>query len=123
MNSNRITADTTVQDLLENPHYYGVPSFEDFKSNPKKYRKNPEHFLDMSDNQVGKLGKIINKKIWFMDGVRCDTPEKAQAVMLDKGLKEDDLQFAPELVDIGGQKADLHIHFRKKTNLILPGEF
>lgn len=123
MDSSKITQDTTVNDLLQNPSYYGIPSFKEFCANPSLLRKSQEHNFEVFENQVGKLGKVIQKKIWWMDGVRCDSPEQAQQVMKDKGLKDDDLQVAPELENIGGQKANLHIRFKRKTHLLLPGDY
>lgn len=122
MDSSKFTKETTVTDIFQNPHYYGVPSFQEFCKNPNLLRKSKEHLFETFENQVGKLGHIIQKKIWWMDGVKCDSPEQAQRIMADKGLKEDDLQVAAELEDIGGQKANLHVRFKRKTHLILPGD-
>lgn len=112
--------DAELDDLIENPAKYGAPSWEEFQKHPEKFRKRKDHLFAVADASSKKLGKVITKQVYWMDGVKCDTPEKAQETMYNLGITPDELQLKIDLEDIGGQKAIAHIYFKRKSNLILP---
>lgn len=118
--SSKFTSETTVQDIFNNPADYGAPSFAEFKRNPDKFRKGKEHLFAQGDKGSKILGKVIQKHIYYMDGVKCENLEHAQRIMGDMGIDPDTLEMRIGLEDIGQQKAIAHVHYRPKRNIILP---
>lgn len=119
MNS-KFTSETTVQDILENPHDYGAPTFKEFCRNPDKFRKRKDHLFAQGDAGSKLLGKVVQKHIYYMDGVKCESIEHAQRVMEDKGIDPSNLEMKIGLENIGGHKANAHVHYRPKRQIILP---
>lgn len=118
--SSKFTSETTVQDIFNNPKEYGAPTFAEFKRNPDKYRKSKEHLFAQGDAGSKILGKVIQKHIYYMDGVKCNNVEHAQRVMQDMGIDPDSLEMRIGLENIGGHKAIAHVHYRPKRQIILP---
>lgn len=111
-------ADVTIQDIAENPKKYGAPTFAEFLKNRKKYQQHNSEAgrLAMMDNGPKQTRGQIRKTIYVINGVKCESPERAEVVAKEENI---DLRYyQPQLIDIGGQKADLHLIFntRKQHN-------
>lgn len=109
----------SIEDLIRNPGKYGAPTFEEFSKNPDKYRKSEEAMLTTAE-KGSKTIKGITKHIYYVDGIKCESVEHAQRIMSTMGLRQDDLQLAINLEDLGNHKIQAHVYFKRKPNLILP---
>lgn len=118
MDSNKFMH-ASIDDLIRNPTKYGAPTFQEFCSNPEKYRKNKEALMSSADNGSKHI-QGIKSHIYYVEGIKCSSPEQAQRIMADRGLTEDDLKLSVELEDLGNHEIRAHVHFKRKSNLILP---
>lgn len=111
--------EASIEDLIRNPGKYGAPTFQEFCANPDKYRKNKEAMISSADAGSRNISGI-KKHLYYVDGYKCSTPEEAQQAMKNMGLSEDDLKLSVELEDMGNHEIRAHVHFKRKSNLILP---
>jgi hypothetical protein len=103
----------TIEEIAQNPHRYGAPTFEEFLKGQYVRPKNTEEDkLAMLDNGPGQTRKQVRKIRWIVDGHICDSPEMAQRVANDENI--DLRKYLPELRDVGNHKCDIYLHFNTK---------
>ena len=93
MNAHKFS-DATLQDLVDNPTKFGVPTFEEFSKNPEKYRQKKSYltFLEALSDQPGvsNLARVLKNLEVVVMGVNFgDNLDKAMT-FLDNELSEDD---------------------------------
>lgn len=81
MNTNEVS----VQDILNNPHRFGLPTFEEFRKNSEKYKNNESKHLGMVENSSVNFKKLIKKQSYQFEGIKCNCLEHAQNVAADHG--------------------------------------
>lgn len=116
----RITAATTIEDLMANPAAYGVPTF-------KQFQKAKEKFFGREDDQMISLTegpqnfrRDLQKIIYKVHGVQLASEEEVEKALKDHGYsladinleKRDtrlkkDIQVHPK----GGGKYDIIVNF------------
>lgn len=113
-----MSLDPSIEDVLTNPRKFGLPTFQDFASNPDRYR---EHWFGKSDELFGYIDKgseILNRyfsKVRFkFKNYECDSLERVESVAKDEGLTIKELEFRPELIPQGGGKCELLAQFWPK---------
>ena len=89
------------------------------KKNPEKFRKSKEALITSADGGT-KTIRGIKKHTYKVAGVKCDSPEHCQRTMLELGLTEQDLELTVDLEDAKNGEIVAHVHFKRKSNLILP---
>jgi len=109
----------TIEDIIANPKKYGAPTFEEFKKNPEKFRRSKEALITSADGGTKNI-KGIKRHTYKVDGIKCESPEHCQRTMIERGLTEKDLNLTVELEDMKNGEIVAHVHFKRKTNLILP---
>lgn len=114
----------TIEDVDANPSKYGAPTYQEYLRDPEKFRKafSEQGKLETLDRGSKILERVIQKQVFIVNGIMCSSPEKAERVAKDENI---DLRFyRPELIEIGGGKADLHLIFEKKkepsANIVFP---
>jgi hypothetical protein len=72
----------------------GFPTFDEFKKNPDKWRRDKEEMFVAIDR--GSSVKTDKKQIYYWkDLYRCSSLEQAQRIALDEGYTASDLQEEP----------------------------
>lgn len=106
----RIERSTTIEDLMANPHAYGIPSFEDYQRNPGKWKmssSNAEAGMESITSGPQQFRKDLNKIILKVHGK--EMPEEH----IERALS--DFGFGLEDIDLGNRKSRL-----KKDIQMLP---
>lgn len=111
--------EATIEDLLANPHKFGIPTFEEFSRNPKRWRKSAEHALETAEKGSTTITGIKAHQ-YYVEGVECESLEQAQRIMGDMGYRSDEVEFGVNLEDLKNGQIKAHVYFRKKQGLILP---
>lgn len=103
--------DATLEDIAADPKKYGAPTFEEYLKHGSSIMN-----FNTEDGKMGLLDKgtqilrpHLRKIIYIVGGVKCKNPEMAQRVAADKNI--DLRKYAPEMVDVGGGKHDIHLIF------------
>lgn len=77
-----------MNDIIKDPHKYGVPTIEEFMRNPAKYQTtfSDREELDMVDNGGQNLRRILVKKTYHVGTQEFKSLEKAQQFCIDHGI-------------------------------------
>jgi len=105
-----------LEDLLNNPARFGLPTFEEFCLNPDRYFAKETDILDCVDESGHILRKsnLIKGQVYELEGYRCDSLEKVQDLATEMGIKLSELDMKPDLQkDLAG-KYLIHIKFTRK---------
>lgn len=105
------TAETTIQDLIENPRRYGLPTYAEYSFNPDKWKIDIMAIIDSSSKQ---LRKIMKKQKYKVCGVPCKTLEQAETLAIEMGHDIRLMNFKPEVQNIGGQWCEIEVSFEPK---------
>ena len=78
-------AQPTMQQLMDNPTAYGLPTFDQYCANPDNYRKSFKRL--MTEVELGPDSyRNATKEINYWVGLnKCRSPERAMDIMLDMG--------------------------------------
>lgn len=115
MGFNGWTPHTTLEDIQANPEAFGVPTFEDFSRNRKKFVRGEEDTLEQVERGSQNLGKIAKKYIFEIEGYRCKTLEEVQRVASSQGIPMKELDYTAQIVPIGGGNGDILVKFMSKA--------
>ncbi len=111
--TNRKHAEST-DDIYEDPHAYGAPTFEEFKKNRERYMGRDDDSLA----SVSKGGEISNrftqKHIYEIEGYRCKTLEEVERIAKSQGIALRDLDYKAILIPQGAGKGNLLVKFVSK---------
>lgn len=109
--------DLTIQDVMEDPRRFGMPTFEEFRKDPEKWKGRSDELLVSAEGSttVKSLRDSIEKQTYSCLGYDCGTSlEKVERIATEEGYKVSDLEMAPEIrPDVGG-KVRIHVAFRAK---------
>lgn len=108
----------TMQELIDDPKRFGLPTFEEFCQNPDKYRPRWDSRLAAADAGSKNLSHVVNRYVWEVEGVTCKSPEQAERIAREKGI---DLNLGlydiePHVVPIGGGKCDILVRIVRKES-------
>lgn len=95
--------EVTIEDIQNNPHKYGVPTFEEFVKNPKKYSPgiSEEEHLAIIDNGGQNLKRYTKTKVFQVLDQKFKTLERAQEFCRDHGITIKDWKVVT--YNVGGQ--------------------
>lgn len=116
--------EATTDQVMDNPEYYGMPSFDSFKRNYEKFMGRDDDLLSQADKGSVFLKDVVQRHKFEIEGYRCDSLEEVERVALQQGIPIKELDFRPILIPTGGGKADVLIKFvskqeRERRNAIL----
>lgn len=106
-----------IEDIQENPHKYGVPTFEEFAKNPQKYSPHitEEEHLAVIDNGGQNLKRYTKTKIFQVLGQTFKSLERAQDFCRDHGIAIKDWKVVT--YNTGGQVGE------ERVIIMSPEEF
>jgi hypothetical protein len=91
-------SEASLDDMIDNPHKYGLPTIEEFSKNPEKFRTGVESLFEVADKGSTNLNRLIRKHEYRIMGYKCKTLEEVQKIMNAEGRKLDEYVLKPELV-------------------------
>lgn len=113
---------TTINDLMDNPKAFGLPSFADFQRNPQLYRQRKDSSMAILDRGPTKFRGDLQKVKYKINGVELSSQEEAETAILDAGYSLEDLEIGREgsqsklkydmrMIPQGAGKYDVEINF------------
>lgn len=106
-----------IQDLIDNPTRYGVPTFEEFIKNKRKWMGSKDDVLASVDRGDHILKNTYRHK-YFVEGYRVDSLEQAERIALDMGFNlYDDFILDPQLKHDESGRLINEVSFRAKKTL------
>lgn len=111
----------TVEDVLENPTRFGMPTFEEFQKNPDKYKGRADEILESADKSttVKQFRDLIERQTYSAFGFDCGTSlEKVERVILGEGYVLTDMQMVPRVSPEIGGKVRINIDFVPKARKV-----
>lgn len=111
----RIAAVKDVDEVFENPEYYGLPTFDDFVKNQDKYLGREDEALEQVDRGSKNLEKHVQRHIYEIEGYRCKSLEEVERVAKAQGISLSELDYRPQVMPVGAGKCDLLVKFVSKS--------
>jgi len=109
----------TLEDLMDNPKKYGLPTLAEFARNPAILRGAADELFANVDKGSAILGKQVREHRYYWRGIKMDSLERVQkAAMDDMGLGVDALTVKPELERGTAGKYIIHVYVEPKRKLV-----
>lgn len=105
----------TLDDILANPTRYGMPSFDEFRKAPDKWRKRPDDVFTLADGSTRVFRGAVAKQVYFIKGYKCDNLEKVERIAKEEGMNLYNLEMIPEVKPISSSQCEIHITFKEKA--------
>ncbi len=111
----------TIEDILQNPHKYGAPTFEEFQRNPGRWKKrNDDAMVTLTDGPERHRSELKAIK-YFVNGLELSGENEVERALGDHGYGLEDIDLTNRdsklkkeitMVPIGGGLAhDVHVNF------------
>lgn len=103
----------SLSDIQKDPEKYGVPTFEQFRKNPDKYRAvlSEQEQLGIIDNGGQNLKRYTKERVFKVLGQEFKSLERAESFCKNHGIPIKDWKVVTN--NMGGQ-------FGKETVIIMP---
>jgi hypothetical protein len=90
-----------------------IPSFEEFKKNPDKFRArvNWQKRFELVDLAGNSLKGQLQKVYYEIAGYRCKTLHEVESVARREGIDLNSLEFQPVIIPNAGHKCDILVRF------------
>ncbi len=102
--------DATIEDIAQDPHKYGAPTFEEFVANKEKYIGRSDDWFSAIDKGSSILSRRVKKQVYILKGYRVESLEKLETLAKNMGLNPWKLQPRPQIIDLGGGWCNLDVH-------------
>lgn len=111
---------TSTEDIIANPHAFGLPTFDEYCKVKEKFSMAPDVFGAM-DNGPSQFRKDLKKMKFFVHGKPIPNPEMLDRILSDEGYSNADIKFGSpssrlkhEINHVpvgGGLDHEVHINF------------
>lgn len=118
-----INAATTIEDLQNDPHAFGLPTLHEFTMNKEKWMGRPdEHMIALTDGPRHNR-KNLRRIKYFIKGIPLPNEEAVEKALADHGYTLADINLDDPLskksalkkvlrnVDVGGGLFDVIVNF------------
>lgn len=102
-----------VEDIMEHPHLYGLPTFEEFCKNKSRWMKDPEEALvsiDAGDKN------LRCKQEYFVEKYKVKSLEAAAYLMIEMAGSVDAFKCDPQVVPSQDHESILRVTFLRKRD-------
>lgn len=107
-----MNSDINIEDLLNDPHAFGVPTFEEFAKNPEAWRKASDEILKIVDaSSATGLKNLVVKQTYEVAGYKCKTLEEVERVAKNEGWDMLKMSIEPQIIPETGGKCTIHVKF------------
>lgn len=90
--------DITIDDIISDPNKFGMPTWEQYKKNPEKFKNPLGKKMDLLDGGSTFLKNVVDKYEYVFRGWTCKTLEQLETIMREEGTNLDDCEICPEMV-------------------------
>ncbi|OPZ23000.1 MAG: hypothetical protein BWZ03_00668 [bacterium ADurb.BinA186] len=104
-------SELTLEQLAADPKKFGLPTFEEFRKNPSAYKFDEEARLGTVDAGSVIL-RNIKRHIYYVNGYKCDSLEKAQDVAKNMGFVLGSVNPEPDMQRSTDGRYEIHVHFK-----------
>jgi hypothetical protein len=105
----------SIEELTKDPAAYGIPTFEEFVKNKRKYLGSREDTLESVDRGCHATRL---KHRYFVEGYRVDSLEQAERIALDMGFDlYENFILDPQIVQNGNDGLINEVRFRSKESI------
>lgn len=105
----------SIEEVYENPSAYGVPTFDEFRTNKRKWMGSGEETLESVDRGDPLLD---SKHKYFIEGYRADSLAHAQRLAREMGLSlENDCELRPQVVTDESGRLVTEVRFLSKRTI------
>lgn len=105
----------TLEQLMADPKKYGLPTFKEFIKDPEVFKFTEDSRLATVDAGSVYL-KNIKKHVYYVNGYKCDTLEKAQDVAKNMGHVLGSINPEPDMQRSTNGGYEIHVHFNFPIN-------
>ena len=115
--SKKITADTQLDDIYDDPTAFGLPTFDEFRRNSEKYLGRDDDRLAEVSRGSTQLDKHVQKHIYEIEGYRCKSLEEVERIALSQGIQLRELDYVPVVTPTSAGKCDVKVTFKRRNEI------
>lgn len=120
INSKQTLSDLTLEDLYEDPKRFGMPTFEEFRKDPEKYKGRHDELLALADasSTVKELRDKIQTQTYKCMGFDCGKSlEKVERIVKEEGYTMTQMDMVPRIYPEAGGKIRIETEFVVKPGV------
>lgn len=121
INSKQTLSDLTLEDLYEDPKRFGMPTFEEFRKDPEKYKGRHDELLALADasTTVKDLRDKLETQTYKCLGYDCGKSlEKVERIAKEEGYRIDQMDMVPRIYQESNGKIKIVTEFVLKPGVI-----
>lgn len=103
-----------VNDILADPHQFGMPTFDEFKKNPEKWLGRDDELLSSADVGCDRIKNVVKRHIYEIEGYRTRKLEEVERIAESQGIPLKQLDYRPQIIPLGGGYCDILVKFVSK---------
>ena len=107
--------DANLEDVMEDPKSFGLPSFDEFVKNPETLLGRDDERLQEVDRGSNNLNKVVRRQIYEIEGYRCKTLEEVERVAKNMGINLREMDYQPQVEPNTSGKFDIKVRFVSKA--------
>jgi len=108
-------AEASFDDVMEDPHSFGMPSFDEFVKNPETLLGREDERLQEVDRGSTNLNKVVRRHIYEIEGYRCKSLEEVERVAKSMGINLKEMDYQPQVQPNTSGKFDIKVKFVSKA--------
>lgn len=101
--------DATAEDVMANPHKFGMPTFQEFKKSRGSWKKSKDNWFGAIEKGSELLGRMVKRHVYFLRGYEFKNLEGVETAAINMGLDPWKLIPRPQVINIGGGWCELHV--------------
>ncbi len=122
-----INRQTSLNDLIDDPKAYGLPTFQEYCKNLDKWRTDrpKTNRLATIDNSTTRHREVLEKQTYKVNGFKFKKLEHAEKAAESMGIdvkRMDFDQVKPQVVPVGGGKMNLEVEITPKKVILTDEE-
>jgi len=104
----------TIEEVMLDPHRYGMPTLEEFSKDPSKWKNPSEYLLEQVDKGSKILTSGFKKYTFEIAGYRCVSLEEVQFVATCEGLDWATMEIKPMVIPGSFGESRIHVKFEQR---------
>lgn len=114
MKDNGVKYPETVEDVMLDPHRYGLPTLEEYKRNPSAYKMGSEYLLGTVDRGSKVFTKGFKRYTFEIAGYKARSLEEVQTIAANEGLDWQSMDILPIVIPGTFGESRVHVRFEQR---------
>ena len=109
----------TVEDIIRDPNAYGMPSFDQFRKDPDKFRDSEGARMGRLDQGSRVFNNLVEKQTYKYKKWETTSLEEFQRVLKNEGKDFMNMKLCPQVIPTKGGKCEIVIEVKDRILSLL----